>query len=57
MLLPENGGNEQNKWKWHYFSGNAYDTNSNNWKRGEGAERDILQCISYVFQLEHKHLA
>ena len=49
ILLPENGGNEQ-KLKWHFFSGNVYDTNCNDWKKCEGAERDILQCISYVFQ-------
>ena len=44
--------------KWHFpLVMPMYDSNSNNWKKCEGAERDIVQCIGYVIQLEHEHIA
>ena len=55
MLLPENW-RKSNKPEVECFSGNAFNTNSNNWKKCEGAERDIMQCINYVFQPEYEHM-
>ena len=57
ILLPENWGYEQKPEVTFFFTGNAYDSNSNNWKKCEGAEGDIVQCIGCVIQLEHEHIA
>ena len=55
--LPENVENSKKKKKrmWHVFSDNAYDITCNTGKKCLEAERDMMQCLSNVFEPDHMH--